>query len=124
MEQVNTFNDYRKQANEPFFESYNPGWQNQPNFSWKQNQPMGQGGAPHHAQSQYPLGFHGRSAQTAPVPQAPTRASLIFTVNFGRHSQGLHASHRPSDGPIFSGLFISLSIGLWAYFYVSMVVGI
>ncbi|XP_062150135.1 uncharacterized protein LOC133858677 [Alnus glutinosa] len=73
MEQVNTFNDYRKQANGPFSESYNPRWQNHPNFSWKQNQPMGQGGTPHHAQSQYPLGYHGRSAQTAPVHQAPTQ---------------------------------------------------
>jgi hypothetical protein len=40
MEQVNTFNDYRKQANGTFSESYNPGWRNHPNFSWKQNQPM------------------------------------------------------------------------------------
>jgi hypothetical protein len=43
MEQVNAFNDYRKQANGPFSESYNPGWRNHPNFSWKQNQPMTQG---------------------------------------------------------------------------------
>jgi hypothetical protein len=34
-EQVNAFNDYRKQANGPFSESYNPRWQNHPNFSWK-----------------------------------------------------------------------------------------
>jgi len=34
---------------------------------------MGQGGTPHHAQSQYPLGYHGRSAQTAPAHQAPTQ---------------------------------------------------
>ena len=38
MEQVNAFNDYRKQSNGPFFETYNPGWRNHPNFSWKQNQ--------------------------------------------------------------------------------------
>jgi hypothetical protein len=41
MEQVNAFNDYRKQAQGPFSESYYPGWRNHPNFSWKQNQPMG-----------------------------------------------------------------------------------
>jgi hypothetical protein len=40
MEQVNAFNDFKKQANGPFSETYNPGWQNDPNFSWKQNQPM------------------------------------------------------------------------------------
>jgi hypothetical protein len=37
MEQVNAFNDYRKQSNGPFSESYNPGWRNHQNFSWKQN---------------------------------------------------------------------------------------
>jgi hypothetical protein len=37
MEQVNTFNDYRKQSNGPYFETYNPGWKNHLNFSWKQN---------------------------------------------------------------------------------------
>jgi hypothetical protein len=75
MEQVNTFNDYRKQANGPFFETYNPRWRNHPNFSWNQNQPMNQGGAPHHAQNQYPLEFQnqGRSAQPTLAYQAPTQ---------------------------------------------------
>jgi hypothetical protein len=54
MEQVNAFNDYRKQSSGPFSESYNPGWRNHPNFSWKQNQPMTQGGAPHQSHTQYP----------------------------------------------------------------------
>jgi len=44
MEQVNAFNDFRKQSNGPFSETYNPGWRNHPNFLWKQNQPMNQGG--------------------------------------------------------------------------------
>ena len=39
MEQVNAFNDYRKQSNGPYSKTYNLGWQNHPNFSWKQNQP-------------------------------------------------------------------------------------
>jgi hypothetical protein len=29
-EQVNAFNDYRKPTSGPFAETYNPGWQNQP----------------------------------------------------------------------------------------------
>jgi hypothetical protein len=49
MKQVNAFNDYKKQANAPFFETYKLGWGNYPNFSWTQNRPMNQGGAPHHA---------------------------------------------------------------------------
>jgi hypothetical protein len=39
MEQVNAFNDFRKQIGGPFSETYNPGWRNHPNFSWRQNQP-------------------------------------------------------------------------------------
>jgi hypothetical protein len=35
MEQVNAFNDFRKQSSGPFSETYNPGWHNHPNFSWK-----------------------------------------------------------------------------------------
>jgi hypothetical protein len=35
MEQVTTFNDYWKQSNGPYTETYNPGWRNHPNFSWK-----------------------------------------------------------------------------------------
>jgi hypothetical protein len=49
MEQVNAFNDYRKQSNGPYSETYNPRWRNHPNFSWKQNQLGDQGGASHHA---------------------------------------------------------------------------
>jgi hypothetical protein len=56
MEQVNAFIDFRKQSNGPFFENYNPGWQNHPNFSWKQNQ-LNQGGSSHQAHNQYPLVF-------------------------------------------------------------------
>jgi hypothetical protein len=76
MEQVNAFNDFRKQANGPFSKTYNPGWRNHPNFSWKQNQ----GGAPHQAHNQYPPGFHqpvhhqGRPVQPAPAYQAPNQA--------------------------------------------------
>jgi hypothetical protein len=54
MEQVNAFNDYRKQFNGPYSETYNLGWRNHPNFSWKQNQ----GGAHQNATNQYPPGFH------------------------------------------------------------------
>jgi hypothetical protein len=89
IEQVNAFNDYRKQTNGPFSETYNPRWRNHPNFSWKQNQPMNQGGPPHHAQNQYPPRFHqpihnhGRSAQPVAAYQAPTQvlaSSSQFTL--------------------------------------------
>lgn len=81
MEQVNAFNDYRKQSSGPFSESYNPGWRNHPNFSWKQNQPMTQGGAPHQSHTQYPPGFHqpvhhqSRLSQPAPTYQIPAQTS-------------------------------------------------
>jgi hypothetical protein len=60
MEQVNAFNHYRKQSSGLFSESYNPGWRNHHNFSWKLNQPMTQGGVPHQSYTQYPLDFISR----------------------------------------------------------------
>lgn len=36
LEQINAFNRAR---NDPFSQTYNPGWRNHPNFSWKQNAP-------------------------------------------------------------------------------------
>ncbi|XP_059446560.1 uncharacterized protein LOC132178122 [Corylus avellana] len=80
MEHVNTFNDHQKQSHGLYFRTYNLGWWNHPNFSWKQNQLVNQGGAPHHAHNQYPPRFpsvqtRGRSAQPSPSPayQAPTQ---------------------------------------------------
>jgi hypothetical protein len=35
IEEVNAFNEYRKSTGGPFSETYNPGWRNHPNFSWK-----------------------------------------------------------------------------------------
>jgi hypothetical protein len=82
MEQVNAFNDYRKQSNGLYSETYNPRWRSHPNFSWKQNQSANQGRALHHAHNQYPFGFlltvpnHGRSAKPASTSayQASTKA--------------------------------------------------
>jgi hypothetical protein len=42
--EVNAFNEYKKPTSGPFFETYNPGLWNHPNFSLKQNQPLNQGG--------------------------------------------------------------------------------
>jgi hypothetical protein len=86
MEQVNAFNNFQKQSSGPYSDTYNPGWRNHPNFSWKQNQPTtNQGGAPH-AQNHYPPGFspsyqnHGCSAPPASSSyQAPTQAPASST---------------------------------------------
>jgi hypothetical protein len=83
MEQVNIFNDYRKLSNRPYSETYNPGWWNHHNFSWKQNQSANQGGASDHAHNKSPPGFplmvwsHGRSAQPTSTSayQAPVLVS-------------------------------------------------
>jgi hypothetical protein len=74
MEQVNVFNNFQKHSTGPYFESYNPGWRNHPNFSWKQNQPTNQGGFPPTYQNL------GRSAQPASSShQAPTQAPASST---------------------------------------------
>jgi hypothetical protein len=40
IEEVNAFNEYRKPTSGPFSKTYNLGWRNHPNFSWKKNQPL------------------------------------------------------------------------------------
>ena len=35
IEEVNAFNEYIKPTSGPFSKTYNPGWRNHPNFSWK-----------------------------------------------------------------------------------------
>jgi hypothetical protein len=52
-EEVKAFNEYRKPTSGPFSETCNPRWWNHPNFSWKQNQPLNQGGISTQAQNQY-----------------------------------------------------------------------
>jgi hypothetical protein len=87
MEQVNAFNNFQKPPSGPYSETYNPGWRNHPNFSWKQNQPTtNPGGAPH-AKNHYPPGFstpyqnHGCSVPPASSSsyQAPTQAPASST---------------------------------------------
>ena len=96
MEQVNAFNNFQKQYSGPYSETYNLGWRNHPNFSWKQNQPTtNQGGVPH-AQNHFPLGFsHSYQNQTLGsanviVLSSPySSPSIINTVN-GRDHEGLY----------------------------------
>ncbi|XP_062113659.1 uncharacterized protein LOC133824707 [Humulus lupulus] len=61
MEQVNMLGSYNRQANNPFSNTYNPGWRTHPIFSWRNNQgpqqqsqqPMSQ--APSQEMSQPPV---------------------------------------------------------------------
>jgi hypothetical protein len=46
-EQASYVSNYQRQQNNPYSNTYNPGWQNHPNFSWRNNQ----------ANSQPPPGF-------------------------------------------------------------------
>ncbi|XP_062075805.1 uncharacterized protein LOC133779924 [Humulus lupulus] len=38
MEQINIMGNFNRQANNPFSNTYNPGWRNHPNFLWRNNQ--------------------------------------------------------------------------------------
>ncbi|KAM7488802.1 hypothetical protein LguiB_026286 [Lonicera macranthoides] len=75
-QQVNAMNDYKKQFNSPFTDTYNPGWRNHPNFSWSQGQPMSNMGSSSSnvPRQQPPPGFrpHGNSYPPfQPAPPAP-----------------------------------------------------
>ena len=80
------FHDYQKQLSGPYSETYNPGWRNHLNFSWKQNQSKDQGGASNQAHNQYPLGFppsypnQGRLAQLASTSNYQALASTTQSL--------------------------------------------
>jgi hypothetical protein len=74
MEQVNAFNNFQKQSTGPYSETYNPGWRNHPNFSWKQNQPTNQGGFPPNYQNPGRLAQPASSSYQAPT-QLPTSST-------------------------------------------------
>ncbi|KAF5458672.1 hypothetical protein F2P56_022685 [Juglans regia] len=54
---VSNFNR-QQQQNNPYFNTYNPGWRNHPNFSWKDQGNQGSNSRPFH-----PLGFQPRPSQ-------------------------------------------------------------
>jgi hypothetical protein len=87
IEEVNAFNEYRKSTGGPFSETYNPGWRNHPNFSWKQNQPLNQGKPPYQAQP---------SAYQAPqhVPQSSLEEMMkAFMQSTDKNLQALMQSN-------------------------------
>ena len=86
MEQANAFNDYRKQSAGPYSETYNPGWRNHPNFSWKQNQ----GGAPQNAKTHYPPRFQTQqhNQSTSQVPATSPQSALEETMRTFIQSNG------------------------------------
>jgi hypothetical protein len=98
MKQVNAFNDFRKQSNGPFSETYNPGWRNHPNFSWKQNQLMTQGGSSPNSIPPWISSTGSPSKSSYPastIISSPYSSPCLFsTVHFGRHPQGLHTAYR------------------------------
>jgi hypothetical protein len=67
IEEVNAFNEYRKPTSGPCSKTYNLGQWNHPNFSWKKNQPLNQGGNSTQAQNQYQSSYQAQpSAYQAP----------------------------------------------------------
>jgi hypothetical protein len=86
MEQANAFNDYQKQSVGPYSETYNPGWRNHPNFSWKQNQ----GGAPQNAKTQYPPRFQAQqhNQPSSQVPASSPQSAFEETMRTFIQSNG------------------------------------
>jgi hypothetical protein len=99
--EVNAFNDYRKPTSGPLAETYNPGWRNHPNLSWKQNQPQNQGRTSNQAHTQYSSGFPSQahnqfqsSHQAQPAPQLSLEETLQAFIqtsnqNIHQHSQNI-----------------------------------
>jgi hypothetical protein len=90
MEQVDAFNNFPKPSSGPYSETYNPGWRNHSNFSWKQNQPTtNQGGAPH-----YPPGFSSYQNQGCSAPPASSSSCQDPTQAPASSTQSLEETMR------------------------------
>ena len=73
-ESVNYVNNYHKQDNNLYSNSYNHGWKNHPNFGWKNNQGAGPHDRPH------PLsGFQQRQRDTNHQSQ-PSIEDLVLQM--------------------------------------------
>ena len=69
-EQANALNNYGRLLASPFSETYNPNWQNHPNFSWRHNHsPTNIGGQQVHQQSQ----FRPPTQAYPPIPQSTSQ---------------------------------------------------
>jgi hypothetical protein len=65
LENVNMLNNFNRPQNNPYSQSYNPGWRNHPNFSYKNNQdtvsqnvPQQQSFAPRQFEPQIPQKYN------------------------------------------------------------------
>jgi hypothetical protein len=95
----------RKPTSGPLAETYNLGWLNHPNFSWKQNQPQNQGRISNQAHTQYASRFPSQaqnqfqsSHQAQPAPQLSLEETLQAFIqtsnqNIQQHSQNIQ-QHR------------------------------
>ena len=74
---THNFYDYpKKEKLDPFSNTYNPGWRNHPNFSYRNNQGQGQGGS-HQQNFQNPSNFNkGKGIQGFQNPQDQQQQSL------------------------------------------------
>ncbi|GFZ01221.1 hypothetical protein Acr_14g0008560 [Actinidia rufa] len=76
-EHVNAAQGYSRPVNDPFSNTYNPGWRNHPNFSWKQPDQgnFAQGPKPNFPIGQMPLAYRPNipSGYQQPPPPPPQR---------------------------------------------------
>ncbi|XVF87630.1 hypothetical protein PTKIN_Ptkin18bG0135500 [Pterospermum kingtungense] len=67
-EQVNVMNNFKKPFSSPFLDTYNPGWRNHPNFSWRGDNNAQQ--MPPQGSTNFPLYAQSRSKNLAETLQA------------------------------------------------------
>ena len=100
-EQVNALQGFSRPGNDPFSNTYNPGWRNHPNFSWKQQAPnnsYSQNPRPYvpntFNSSQYrpPQNQYQQSPPPPPPPKySPFEEKLLSTL------QSLEANHKSNS---------------------------
>jgi len=96
-DQANVLNTFRKPNpnNNPFSETYNPGWQNHPNLSWKSPQGQGYGGSSSFqgpcSNNQFHKGNQFNATPSVPphIPSNQRKSSLEDTLQKFMQSQAI-----------------------------------
>ena len=73
-ESVNFVGNYQRNQNNPYSNTYNPGWRNHPNFSW------GNQGSATNPRPQNPPGFQPQTRNFPPPEKKPTMEEMMLQL--------------------------------------------
>ena len=85
-ESVNYMGRGQNSQNNPYSQTYNPGWRNHPNFSWNQGQNVN-ASSPSGAKAPYPPGFQNQPRQIPPKEEESKVEKMFAQIIAGQEAQ-------------------------------------